>query len=247
VLHSFCEGRLFGERTGPGPTGVVGLHGWARTRADLAGPLAGLNAIALDLPGFGASPEPSDAWDSQAYAALVAEVLAGLDRPQVLLGHSFGGRVAVKLAAWWPELVSGLVLAGVPLLRQQPGRASLAWSFRMARWGRRHGVVSEARMEKLRQRYGSEDYRRASGIMRSVLVRVVNESYEDDLPRIACPVELIWGSNDTAAPLPMARQACGLLRNARLEVIDGGGHMTPLSAPGALRASVNRLVRAGIS
>jgi pimeloyl-ACP methyl ester carboxylesterase len=248
VLQSFCDGRLFGERTGAGPAEVVGLHGWARTRADLAGSLAGLNALALDLPGFGASPEPPEAWDSRAYAALVAEALAGLGRPQVLLGHSFGGRVAVKLAAGWPELVSGLVLAGVPLLRQQQGgRASPAWRFRAARWGRRHGVVSEARMERLRQRYGSEDYRRASGIMRSVLVRVVNESYATDLPRIGCPVEFVWGSDDTAAPLPMARQACALLRNARLEVIEGGGHMTPLTAPDALRTSVSRLVRASIS
>jgi len=246
VLQSFCDGKLFAERTSLAPTEVVGLHGWARNREDLAGPLAGFNALTIDLPGFGASPEPPTAWDSRAYAALIAEVLAGLDRPQVLLGHSFGGRVAVKLAAWWPELVSGLVLAGVPLLRQQPARGSPAWRFRAARWGSRHGLVSEARMEKLRQRYGSEDYRRASGIMRSVLVRVVNESYEDDLPRITCPVELVWGSNDTAAPLPMARQACALLRNAQLEVIEGGGHMTPLSAPDALRRSVTRLVRASI-
>lgn len=246
MLQSFCEGRLFAERTSLEPTEVIGLHGWARSREDLAGPLAGLNALAVDLPGFGASPEPPEAWDSRAYAALIAEVLAGLDRPQVLLGHSFGGRVAVKLAAGWPELISGLVLAGVPLLRQQPAGISPAWRFRVARWGSRHGLVSESRMEKLRQRYGSEDYRRASGVMRSVLVRVVNESYEEDLPRITCPVELVWGSSDTAAPLPMARQACGLLRNARLEVIEGGGHMTPLSAPDTLRRSVDRLVRASI-
>jgi len=99
VLQSFCEGRLFAERASLEPTEVIGLHGWARSREDLAGPLAGLNALAVDLPGFGASPEPPEAWDSRAYAALIAEVLAGLDRPQVLLGHSFGGRVAVKLAA----------------------------------------------------------------------------------------------------------------------------------------------------
>jgi pimeloyl-ACP methyl ester carboxylesterase len=244
VLQSFCEGRLFAERTSLAPTEVVGLHGWARSREDLAGPLAGLNALAVDLPGFGASPEPPAPWDSRAYAALIAELLAGLDRPQVLLGHSFGGRVAVKLAARWPHLVSGVVLAGVPLLRRQPARGSPG--FRVARWGHRHGVVSEARMEKLRQRYGSADYRRATGIMRAVLVRVVNESYEEDLPRISCPVELVWGSDDTAAPLAMARQACGLLPSARLEVIEGAGHMTPLSAPDALRTSVSRLVRMSI-
>jgi pimeloyl-ACP methyl ester carboxylesterase len=247
VLQSFCQGRLFAERTSPAPAEVIGLHGWARSREDLAGPLAGLNALAIDLPGFGASPEPPQAWGSEGYAAMIAEVVTGLGRPQVLLGHSFGGRVAVKLAAGWPELVSGLVLAGVPLLRQQSARVSPAWRFRVARWGSRHGLVSGARIEKLRGRYGSEDYRRASGVMRSVLVRVVNESYEQDLPRITCPVELVWGSNDTAAPLPVARQACGLLPNARLEVIEGAGHMTPLTAPDALRRSVKRLVRASIA
>jgi pimeloyl-ACP methyl ester carboxylesterase len=247
VLQSFCQGRLFAERSSPAPTEVIGLHGWARSREDLAAPLAGLHALAIDLPGFGASPEPPQAWGSESYAAMIAELLADLDRPQVLLGHSFGGRIAVRLAAGWPELVSGLVLAGVPLLRQPSARVSPAWRFRVARWGSRRGLVSDARMEKLRSHYGSEDYRRASGVMRSVLVRVVNESYEEDLPRITCPVELVWGSNDTAAPLPMARQACALLPNARLEVIEGGGHMTPLSAPGTLRRSVERLVRASIA
>ena len=100
-------------------------------------------------------------------------------------------------------------------------------------------------MEKLRQRYGSADYRRASGIMRSIFVRIVNESYEDDLLRITCPVQLVWGSNDTEVPLDVGRQARQLLSGARLEVIAGAGHMIPLSNPEALRAAVLRLVRTG--
>ena len=246
MLQTFCEGRLFAERYGTAPVEVVGLHGWARTRADLAGPLAGLNALAFDLPGFGASPDPPEAWGAEAYAALLAEALAGLDRPQIVLGHSFGGRVAISLAAARPELVSGLVLTGVPdMLRGKSASGSPAWRFRVARWGRRHGLVSEPGMEKLRNRYGSDDYRNAKGIMRSVLVRVVNESYEDDLARITCPVELVWGANDTAAPIEVAREACALLHDASLEVIPDAGHMTPLSSPDLLRQSVQRLLRVG--
>jgi pimeloyl-ACP methyl ester carboxylesterase len=245
LLESFCEGRLFAERTGTAPVQVVGLHGWARSRADLAGPLAGLNALAFDLPGFGASPPPPAVWGSADYAVLVAEAVASLGRPQVLLGHSFGGRVAIKIAAAAPELVAGVVLAGVPLLRNRRAGASPAWRFRAGRWGHRHGLVSAERMDKLRYRYGSPDYRAATGVMRAVLVRVVNESYEADLAAVTCPVELVWGANDTAAPLAAARQACGLLRDGRLEVIEGAGHMTPLSAPGALRESVCRLLHAG--
>lgn len=243
LLQSLCQGRLFAERTGQPSSEVVGLHGWARSHDDLEAALGGLNALLIDLPGFGVSPEPPAAWGSLEYAELVADALRTLNRPQVVVGHSFGGRVAVRLAAGWPELVAGVVLTGVPLLRRS-NAAAPSWRFRVARWGSRHGLVSDDRMEKLRQRYGSEDYRRANGVMRSVLVRVVNESYEEDLPRITCPVELIWGSKDTAAPLEMVQRACDLLPKARLEVIDDAGHFTPLSHPDVIRSSVTRLIYA---
>lgn len=243
MLQTFCGGRLFAERYGSASVEVVGLHGWARTRADLARPLAGLNALAFDLPGFGASPDPPAAWGARDYAALLAEALVGLDRPQVVLGHSFGGRIAISLAASWPELVSGLVLTGVPMLRQKSASMSSPWRFRVAKWGSRHGLVSGSRMEELRHRYGSYDYRHAQGVMRSVLVRIVDESYEEDLARITCPVELIWGANDTVAPVAIAREASALLRDAKLEVIPDVGHMTPLSSAHILRQSVQRLYR----
>lgn len=245
MLQSFCEGRLFAERTGHAPSDVIGLHGWARSWQDLAGALGGFNALLIDLPGFGASPEPPEVWGSADYAALVAEVIADIHKPQVVVGHSFGGRVAVKLAACWPELVSGLVLTGVPLLRNRSS-ARVSWRYRAARWGSRHGIVSEARMETLRQRYGSDDYKRASGIMRSVLVRSVNESYEEDLIRIKCPVELVWGAKDTAAPLTVARQASELLGNVHLELIEAAAHLVPMSHPDAVRKAVDRALLASV-
>jgi pimeloyl-ACP methyl ester carboxylesterase len=239
LLESFCEGRLFAERIGTGPAEVVALHGWARTREDLIGALTGFNAVAFDLPGFGSSPEPSTAWGSEAYAVLVAEALATLGRPQVVLGHSFGGRVAVRLAARWPELVSGLVLTGVPLFERT---SSPAMPYQVVRWANRRGLVPASWMEKARQRYGSDDYLRATGTMRSILVRMVNEHYDEDLARISCPVELVWGEDDTAAPPEFAERACAMLDKAHLQVLEHIGHMTPLAAPGALHDAVGRLL-----
>lgn len=244
MLKSFCEGRLFAEGIGTGPAEVVGLHGWARTREDLIGLLTGFNAVAFDLPGFGASPEPATAWGSIQYAELVAKALATLGKPQVVLGHSFGGRVAVKLAAGWPDLVSGLVLTGVPLFQRV---SSPALPYRTVRWARDHKLVPENLMERMRQRYGSRDYLSAQGTMRSVMVEVVNERYEDDLPQIKCPVELVWGRDDTAAPPEFAERACAMLGNARLQVIEHVGHMTPLSASDALRDAIRRLLSASSS
>jgi pimeloyl-ACP methyl ester carboxylesterase len=139
----------------------------------------GYDALSLDLPGFGATPEPEAGWTTADYAAWLAEILAGLDRP-VLLGHSFGGRIAVQLAALRPELVSGLVLTGVPLLRRQ-GTGRLAWQYRLVRTLHQRGLVGDRRMDAMREKYGSADYRAAQGVMREVLVKAVNESYDAQL------------------------------------------------------------------
>ena len=239
-----------GEAFGTGPPNVLALHGWSRSRRDfsavLAPPGAGsLDAIALDLPGFGATPPPPDAWGSAEYAALVACVLEEMATPVVVLGHSFGGRVAVELAAQRPNEVAALVLAGVPLIRPE-GSGRTPFAFKVGRLLHRVGLIPASRMEALRQRYGSADYKAAEGIMRQVLVRLVNERYDEALAAIRCPVTLVWGDDDTTAPLDMARVLVESIGDARLVVCPGAGHLTPLSVPAALRDAVTeRLAQRG--
>ena len=242
MLKAFADGRLFGVTAGSGRPSVLALHGWARTSEDFAATLTGLDAVALDLPGFGATPPPPEAWGAAAYAEAVAPVLDELATPVVVLGHSFGGRVAVHLATRRPEAVAGLVLAGVPLVRP-PGAATRrpALAYRMGRALHRRGLVSEARMQALRRRYGSRDYLAATGVMRAVHVKVVNETYEDQLAAVACPTELVWGDDDTAVPVAVAEAARRLLPRSVLTVVPGAGHLTPLTAPDALREAVVRL------
>lgn len=239
MLRAF-GGELFGDQTGTGPARVLALPGWMRQRTDFATVLAGLDAIALDLPGFGGtSPEPAEATGAAGYAQLVAPALDACSPGVVVVGHSFGGRVAVHLAAAWPDRVGALVLTGVPRLVPPAQASKPKASFRMVRWLHRHHLVSDARMDGLRRKYGSADYRNASPLMRDVLVRVVNEDYADLLPGITCPVELVWGDDDTAAPLAMAEQAKHLFGGpVTLTVLPGAGHLTPMTAPGVLRAAV---------
>ena len=242
MLTAFDNGRLFGERSGTGEPWVLALHGWRRTYRDFAATLDGLDAVALDLPGFGASPPPPEAWGGAEYAKAVVPVIETMAAPVVVVGHSFGGRVAVHLAAARPDLVRALVLTGVPLLRSPDAPASKpAAAFRLARWLNRRRLLSDERMEQYRQKYGSEDYRLATGVMRAVHVRAVNETYEEQLDAVRCPVELVWGDDDTAARLSVAKLAEQRLADARLRVISGAGHLTPLTAPADLRAAIDRL------
>lgn len=96
---------------------LVFLHGWGLTPRSYAGGLsrltaAGLHAMAPTLPGFGASDPLPLRSDLHEYATRVAGALeeAGLDRPAFVIGHSFGGGVALQLAHDRPDLVRSLTL-----------------------------------------------------------------------------------------------------------------------------------------
>jgi pimeloyl-ACP methyl ester carboxylesterase len=266
-LRSLVGGAIFAEVSGEGWPLVVALHGWGRDRSDMAPATAGLpgTTVLVDLPGHGASPEPPEVWGSEDYAhrvgAAIDELqleLAGDEEvsaeeasqapagptestgPTVVVGHSLGGRVAVCLAARRPELVDGLVLAGVPLLRKPPGKPKPA--FRVVRRLHRWHLVSDGHMETWRQRYGSADYVAAQGVMRQVLIRLVGESYETQLAQLECPVALVWGELDTAAPLTMARQAAGLIPTKHtLDVAEGVGHDVHTERPELLHTRIAEL------
>lgn len=244
ALRAFADGRLFGTRYGSGPPRVLALHGWGRSHSDFDQVLDGLDAIGLDLPGFGASPEPSEAGGAAMYAAAIEAVLDDCMTPVILVGHSFGGRVAVHLAQRRPGAVAGLVLSGVPLLHRAQRKGKPALRYRIGRALHRVGILRDRHIEGLRDKYGSADYRAASGVMRDVLVITVNESYEDQLKTISAPVELVWGDNDDAAPPEIAFRSEALLVDARLTLLHGTGHFVPTTAPAEMRAAIKRRMEA---
>ncbi len=250
MLRGFASGKIFGEyRPGRGAL-IVFLHGWARTSEDflavtsqLADELEGSDRpvpamLSLDLPGFGASPPPTQAIGSDWYAEMTAESVESVCREigtsEVhLVGHSLGGRVIAHYAAAgrWP--MSSVIFAGAPLLRlsaQSPVSAKLRFAKALAKYG----LVSESRLDGLRDKSGSPDYRATSGVMRSVFVTLVNEDYRSYLAKIEVPTLFVSGSNDTAVPPKVAELASELVSNSRTVVLDGVDHFIPTHAPDRL-------------
>jgi len=246
TLRAHLDGSVFAEHLDGRPPPVLALHGWGRDRTDLLTALSGRQLVSLDLPGFGASPPPSSDWGSRDYADAVAKVVRelGPTRP-VVVGHSFGGRVGTCLAARHPELVSGLVLMGTPLLRRSSSRRP-PLAYRIVRRLWKMGVVPESRMETFRRRFGSADYRDAEGRMRSILVNVVNEDYSKELADIRCPVAFVWGSEDSAAPLSIARDAAKILGPNLIEfdVNAAAGHDVHHERPDRVAAAVDAVLGA---
>ncbi|WP_165067177.1 alpha/beta fold hydrolase [Marisediminicola senii] len=235
MITALSDGRVLAEKWGATPPSVIALHGWARSGADFERVVDGLDAVAIHLPGFGITTEPDTAWGTVEYADAVAEALQGLSAagaatgggapaPVVIVGHSFGGRVAVRLAARHPHLVSGLVLTGVPLLRLGAAPKP-AVSYRVVRALAKRRVLPQSMLEKARHTHGSADYRAAHGVMRDVMVKVVAEDYRDDLARVAVPTRMVWGELDTSAPADAAIAASTLIPGATFQSVPGAAHL----------------------
>jgi pimeloyl-ACP methyl ester carboxylesterase len=235
---------------GEGPP-VVLLHGWGVSSESLQGVAEALvdrfRLVAIDLPGFGWSPPPPTAWGSAEYAAHVAALM---DHLGVLvadvIGHSFGGRVALVLAARYPERVRRLVLVASAGIRPRRGfaRAAKIWGIR---WARRLLSLQVVRAvggglaSRLAHRIGSRDYRTA-GPLRATLVRVVNEDLRSLLPSIRSPVLIVWGDRDQEIPRASMELMARGLRRARLEVLEGAGHFPFLDMPDRFEALVRQFL-----
>jgi pimeloyl-ACP methyl ester carboxylesterase len=211
---------------------LVWAPGWGQSHRELL-PLAEAlrrrgRSVLIDLPGFSASPPPPEAWTTADYADAVAEWLAGTATTRhIWIGHSFGCRVGLQLAARHPELVAGLFLIAAPGLRPRRSlmqRARFAvrrWAFRTARLF----VAEGAARERLRQRFGSDDYRRATPFMRQVLVRAVTEDLSGPARAVRCPALLVYGADDRDTPPDIGERLQRLMPRGRLVVLRGFGHL----------------------
>jgi len=236
AVQALADGRVLAERIGEFPPRVVALHGWGRSGADFVSVLDRVDAVAIHLPGFGPTATPDSVWGTREYAELVAEAIEPF-APVVVVGHSFGGRIAVRLAATHPDLVSGLVLTGAPLVRlSAPTKPK--FSYRLAKLLNRVGIISDARMESRRRAAGSADYNAAEGIMRDIMVKTVNENYDDDLAAITCPTWMVWGENDTAAPTAAGKVASERIRGAMWRVVPGEAHLLTPGLGSVVRRAV---------
>lgn len=224
-------------RRGQGPPVVV-LHGWGASIETVLSIVAGLEAhctvYALDLPGFGESELPAQAWGVADYQRFLCAFMDALQIARAaIVGHSNGGRVAIRLAATEPARVSKLVLVDSAGIRPPRGlryyrRVAMAKTGKHA--ARLLGAPGRRLQALLVGRAASADYA-AAGALRPTFVRLVNEDLRRFLPDIGAPTLLVWGSEDTATPLSDARLMERLIPDAGLVVFEGAGHYCYLDQP----------------
>ena len=176
----------------------------------------------IDLYGFGKTPHPDHPLRIEDYARGVQTVIEQTGGGDVILvGHSFGGRVAMRLAVESAGVV-GLILidsAGV-IPRRGPRYYLKVARYKLAK---RYGFKNLPK--------GSADYAALSGAMRGTFVNVVNESSLTDAKKLTVPTLLIWGSEDKDTPLYMCRKLQKAIRGSAVVVFKGAGHFSYLDKP----------------
>lgn len=231
---------------------ILLLHGWGSNITLFDGIIKTLSpnhrVIAPDMPGFGKTPEPQEAWSVDDYADFIIKFIDNLELKKFsVLVHSFGGRVLFKMNAResLPYVINKVVLidsAGIMPKKTVRQKISLKM-YKIARsiMSTRvlHFLYPDA-VENMRKKRGSADYNNATPIMRSTLVKVVNEDLTHLISKVSCPTLIIWGDKDTATPIDDARQMEQLIADAGLVVCEGAGHYSFLEQPakvhGALKA-----------
>lgn len=184
-----------------------------------------------DLPGFGKTPVISGSAGTKDYADALAKQLeqqSGL----ILVGHSYGGRVAVQMAAHYPEKVKAIILIGGAGLKRRRSIWFRARAFILRTIGQLARFSDDLFKTRFRKKYiarfGSSDYKNA-GKLRSTLVSAVNEDLSTAARKTQCPTLLIYGSEDTETPPEIGQKYETLFPIARYEELAGYGHNDILS------------------
>ena len=228
---------------------IIVLHGWGCNIETVRLIINILNnryqIYALDLPGFGSSQEPKDAIDSFEYTEIVKEFMNKMNiHKATFIGHSFGGKLSIIMGSKYPERVDKIVLIdSAGLIPKRGVKYYLkVYSFKALRYIYTNlffWIKDEVRMEKFYKKFGSDDYQESSGIMRRILVKVVNEDLKPILKSIKASTLIIWGENDDATPLFMAKTMEKEIEDSGLVVFEGAGHYSFLDDYSRFVAVIN--------
>ncbi len=228
-LNYICEGE---------GRNVLILHGWGaniQTMLPIHDHLKDrFKVYTLDLPGFGESDQPKDVWGSHDYADFIKKFIDKMNIKEVILiGHSHGGRVSIVLSSSFPDLVKQMVLidsAGI-IPKRKAKYYFKVYSFKALK--KIYSLMffyvdKEKRLEKFYKKFGSTDYKATDGIMRNIMVKVVNDNLESLLKEIKAQTLLVWGKNDEDTPVYMGEVMEREIKGSGLVVLENAGHFSYL-------------------
>ncbi len=183
----------------------------------------------LDFYGFGESISPKPILNLSDYVEGLKTLIEECKISKaILVGHSFGGRVALLFAAKYPQYVHSLVLIDAAGIKPRRG----------LRYYTKIGVHKLLKRFGLAGLAGSSDYQKLSDDDKATFRNIVNEDLSPLLKDITVPTLLLWGKKDKDTPLYMAKKLKNNIRNSDLVVFSKAGHFSYLDEPTATYAVI---------
>ena len=232
---------------------VLMLHGWGSSFEFYKGIIDSLSnycrVVAVNFPGCANSDTMKEPWTLDNYCDFVLKFMKALNLENpILIGHSHGGRVTLKMTAEKlvnPPKIVLLDSAGL-IPKKSLKQKWRAKSFKIIKRLLTLPIIKKYSgnlLEKARNHYGSADYNAAPEVLRKTLVSLVNTDLRDILPNIECPTLLIWGEKDTATPLSDAKIIESLIKDAGLCVYENAGHFAFFEQQGRTIAILKSFIK----
>ena len=230
------------------------------------------NIFIPDLPGFGKSDEPRKNWELDDFVEfvdkfikktnrkggfeLVKDLLKRFDSTKaaqteekvkpILIGHSFGGRIAIKYAAKYPEKINRLILTGAAGIKRKL-TAKQKTLFIMAKTGKMIfslPVINNFQKPAYKifskiARGRKKDYYNAGPRMKEIMKNILAENLTDYLSKIKNPTLLVWGREDKTTPLADGEIMNEKIKNSKLVVVDDANHSLPYQKPEKFGGIIN--------
>jgi pimeloyl-ACP methyl ester carboxylesterase len=230
---------------------VLILHGWGK---DVTGQkyrqLAeilqkkGFDVYTPDLPGFGTTPLGKNALIFADYVAFVTAYITKTIRAKkvIVIGHSFGGRIAIRFTALHPDMVEKLILvdaSGIPqklsLKKQLVALATKVGVplFRVPPFSVVYGLLRKIVYRSI----GEMDYYKA-GNLTETFKNVYRVSIVSDLPAISVPTLIVWGGKDTFTPLSCGKAMHAAIKHSKFVIIQDATHRLPYENPTATAQTI---------
>lgn len=209
---------------------IVFLHGWGADKNSflwLKSFFSDFSLVFVDFPGFGESPEPEREYYLSDYVFELKKVLDSFDIESLtLVGHSFGGRVAIKYSFLYQDNYREFKLCLVDSAGIKP-RKSLLYKIRVSRYKRLKKRAEKLGIEDYRlNKFGSSDYKKLSDVMKKTFVHIVNEDLSDMAKKIKVKTMIVWGKKDKETKLYMARKLHKYIKDSQLYIFKSAEHFS---------------------
>ena len=217
---------------------MVWLHGWGNNHSSLL-QLSNLfvneaEHYLIDLPGFGQSLPPKEIWGSAEYTkAFIAWLQTLPSKKTYIIGHSFGGRVAIQAAQLVPDAIHGIILIAASGLQKKRSVLFKIKALLLKNIGKSLKLIDNCCKTTLKDKYsrnfGSSDYKATKGIMRSIFVKIIHEDLSSIAALVTTPTLLLYGALDQEAPAQFGKMYNKLMQNSSFFELPGFNHYSILS------------------